>query len=122
MEEMTEQKDKNTGFEALTKATARSLMPKESMLAVETRKKNLFIGLPKESSLQENRIGLTPEAVKQLTDHGHEVWIESGAGAPSKYSDHDYSTPPKKSTTLTSCSRSRRPPLTRWSSSSPVRP
>ncbi len=88
MEELTE---KNAGFEALSKATARGLMPKESMLAVETRKRSLFIGIPKESSLQENRIGLTPEAVKQLTDNGHEVWIESGAGAPSKYSDHEFS-------------------------------
>ncbi|QHL89481.1 alanine dehydrogenase [Nibribacter ruber] len=81
----------STGFEALTKATARSLMPKESMLAVETRKRNLFIGIPKESSLQENRIGLTPESVKQLVDQGHEIWIESGAGGPSKYSDHEFS-------------------------------
>lgn len=87
MEELT---DKPTEFDAL-RATARGLLPKESMLAVETRKRRLFIGIPKELSLQENRIGLTPEAVKQLTDNGHEIWIESGAGAPSKYSDHEFS-------------------------------
>ncbi|UOQ68159.1 alanine dehydrogenase [Hymenobacter volaticus] len=61
------------------------------MLAVETRKRKLFIGLPRETSLQENRICLTPEAVKHLIDEGHEVVMESGAGEPSKYSDHDYS-------------------------------
>jgi alanine dehydrogenase len=78
-----------TGFGAL--ATGRAYIPQESMLAVETRKRRLFIGLPKESSLQENRLGLTPEAVQHLVGEGHEVVLESGAGEPSKYSDHDYS-------------------------------
>lgn len=79
-----------SGFESLA-ATSRALFPKESMLAVETRKKRLFIGIPKEFSLSENRIGLTPEAVRVLTDNGHEIWIEAGAGAPSKYADHEFS-------------------------------
>ena len=79
-----------SGFEALN-AASRALYPKESMLAVETKRKRLFIGLPKETSLQENRLGLTPEAVRLLTDQGHEIWVESGAGAPSKYSDHEFS-------------------------------
>ncbi|WP_026464133.1 alanine dehydrogenase [Adhaeribacter aquaticus] len=79
-----------SGFESLA-ATSRALFPKESMLAVETRKKRLFIGIPKESSLQENRIGLTPEAVRVLTDNGHELWVEAGAGSPSKYADHEFS-------------------------------
>ncbi|MGV3504396.1 MAG: alanine dehydrogenase [Adhaeribacter sp.] len=78
-----------SGFDAL--ASSRALFPKESMLAVETRKKRLYIGLPKESSFQENRIGLTPEAVRLLTDNGHEIRVEAGAGSPSKYADHEYS-------------------------------
>ena len=78
-----------SGFEAL--ATSRSYFTQESMLAVETRKRKLFIGLPRETSLQENRLGLTPEAVQHLVSAGHEVVLEAGAGAPSKYSDHDYS-------------------------------
>ena len=77
------------GFGAL--ATSRAYFTQESMLAVETRKRKLFIGLPKETSLQENRLGLTPEAVLHLVNEGHEVMLESGAGEPSKYSDHDYS-------------------------------
>lgn len=72
-------------------AASVALYPKESMLALEERSRNLFIGIPKESSFQENRIGLTPDAVKQLTDHGHRIRIEAGAGSPSKYSDHEYS-------------------------------
>jgi alanine dehydrogenase len=77
------------GFESL--ATSRAFYTQESMLAVETRRRKLFIGLPRETSLQENRLGLTPEAVKHLVNEGHEVVLESGAGEPSKYSDHDYS-------------------------------
>ncbi|TDN39461.1 alanine dehydrogenase [Hymenobacter sp. UV11] len=78
-----------SGFGAL--ATSRAYFTQESMLAVETRKRKLFIGLPKETSLQENRLGLTPEAVLHLVSEGHEVMLESGAGEPSKFSDHAYS-------------------------------
>ena len=78
-----------SGFESL--ATSRAYFTQESMLAVETRKRKLFIGLPRETSLQENRIGLTPEAVQHLVTEGHEVVIEAGAGEPSKYADHAYS-------------------------------
>ena len=77
------------GFESL--ATSRAYFTQESMLAVETRKRKLFIGLPRETSLQENRIGLTPEAVQHLVTAGHDVVLEAGAGEPSKYADHDYS-------------------------------
>lgn len=72
-------------------AASPALYPKESMLAVEERRRSLFIGIPKETSFQENRIGLTPDAVKQLTDQGHRIQIEAGAGSPSKYSDNEYS-------------------------------
>jgi alanine dehydrogenase len=78
-----------SGFESL--ATSRAYFTQESMLAVETRKRKLFIGLPRETSLQENRIGLTPEAVQHLVAAGHEIVLEAGAGEPSKYADHDYS-------------------------------
>ncbi|GAB3308835.1 alanine dehydrogenase [Hymenobacter humi] len=78
-----------SGFESL--ATSRAYFTQESMLAVETRKRKLFIGLPRETSLQENRIGLTPEAVQHLVNEGHEVIMEAGAGEPSKYADHAYS-------------------------------
>jgi alanine dehydrogenase len=78
-----------SGFESL--ATSRAYFTQESMLAVETRKRKLFIGMPRETSLQENRLGLTPEAVQHLVSAGHEVIMEAGAGEPSKYADHDYS-------------------------------
>ena len=38
------------------------------------------IGCPKEIKNHEYRVGLTPESVRELVAHGHEVWIETGAG------------------------------------------
>ena len=40
----------------------------------------MLIGCPREIKNQEYRVGLTPESAKELHKHGHEVWIESGAG------------------------------------------
>ena len=56
---MTEKK--KTGFEALASKT--SLYPQEQLQKVSKGKHSFFIGLPKEISLQENRISLTPDAV-----------------------------------------------------------
>lgn len=80
---------KKTGFEAL--ATKTSLYPQEQMLEVKRRRHCFFIGLPREVSLQENRISLTPDAVGILVSNGHEVWVETNAGTGSKFSDKQYS-------------------------------
>ncbi len=84
---MSPQDQSNTRF-TFGKA---SLMPQEEMLEVGKSKKQLTIGIPRESQKIESRVALTPEAVDQLVDTGHEVRIESGAGAPANYSDTDYS-------------------------------
>ena len=39
------------------------------------------MGVPKEIKLDEQRVALTPDAVRELVTHGLEVKIESGAGA-----------------------------------------
>jgi alanine dehydrogenase len=67
------------------------LLPQEEKLEIARRKSDLFIGIPKETSYQERRICLTPDAVSSLTSHGHRVMIESGAGKSSSYSDKEYS-------------------------------
>ncbi|TDB65365.1 alanine dehydrogenase [Arundinibacter roseus] len=78
-----------TGFENLARQTA--LYPQESVVAVKKNMNSLLIGLPREISLQENRIALTPEAVTILVRNGHEVWLEKGAGEGANYPDHEYS-------------------------------
>lgn len=68
-----------------------SLMPKEEMLEVRRKKGNLFIGIPKETSFQERRVALVPEAVSLLVANGHHVRIETKAGEGSNFSDNDFS-------------------------------
>ena len=38
------------------------------------------VGTLREIKDNEFRVGLTPESARELTAHGHEVWVESGAG------------------------------------------
>jgi len=68
-----------------------NLMPQEEMLEVARKKGNLFIGLPKETSFQENRISLVPDAVAMLVSNGHQIVVETGAGQGSNFDDKDYS-------------------------------
>jgi alanine dehydrogenase len=63
----------------------------EETLDVKPKGAELFIGIPKENSFQENRVALTPEAVSVLTANGHRVVMESKAGEGASYSDRDYS-------------------------------
>ena len=70
--------------------TKQQLMPQEEKLEVARHKSELFIGIPKETSYQEKRICLTPDAVNSLTFQGHRVMIESGAGESSSYTDKEY--------------------------------
>ena len=80
-----------TGFGELARQTQSALATQEAPLAVKADKNSLLIGLPKEVSLQENRIALTPEAVAILVRNGHTVVYEKGAGVGAKFTDNDYS-------------------------------
>ena len=66
-------------------------VPQTEMLEIVPRQQKLFIGLPKETILQEHRVALAPHSVLTLTAYGHRVIVEAGAGIKSKFSDHDYS-------------------------------
>ncbi len=48
------------------------------------------IGVPKEMKSNENRVAMTPAGVLTLTQAGHEVKVETGAGVGSAISDHAY--------------------------------
>jgi len=63
----------------------------EEKLDIKPKGESLYIGIPKETSFNENRIALTPEAVGVLIANGHEVVVESNAGKGSNYTDNDYS-------------------------------
>lgn len=68
-----------------------ALLPKEEMLEVSKNKGELFIGIPKETSFQENRIALVPEAAALLVNNGHRIMMESKAGQGANFDDKDYS-------------------------------
>ncbi|HRK17385.1 MAG TPA: alanine dehydrogenase [Hyphomicrobiaceae bacterium] len=40
----------------------------------------MLVGVPKEVKTREYRVGLTPESVRELVEHGHSVIVETGAG------------------------------------------
>ena len=67
------------------------LIPQEEVLELKSGKLDLFIGLPKEKTFQENRIAIVPEAVHLLVSNGHTVLIESGYGDNANFSDHEFS-------------------------------
>lgn len=48
------------------------------------------VGTVKEIKNQEYRVGLTPDNVKAYVSHGHEVYVEKGAGLGSGFSDEQY--------------------------------
>ena len=48
------------------------------------------IGVPKEIKNHEYRVGLTPPSVAELVAHGHQVVVETGAGAGIDFEDGDY--------------------------------
>ncbi|MBZ4210231.1 MAG: alanine dehydrogenase [Rhodoferax sp.] len=50
----------------------------------------MLIGLPKEIKNNEYRVGLTPASVRELTSHGHQVLVQTGAGAAIGLSDEQY--------------------------------
>ncbi|MGN6615868.1 MAG: alanine dehydrogenase [Ilyomonas sp.] len=63
----------------------------EETLDVKPKGAKLYIGIPKETAYQENRIALVPEAVSVLVNNGHDVIMETKAGEGSKFTDKDYS-------------------------------
>jgi len=48
------------------------------------------IGVPKEIKIHEYRVGLVPAGVRELVDAGHQVLVQSGAGAGIGFEDSHY--------------------------------
>jgi alanine dehydrogenase len=48
------------------------------------------IGIPRELRTHEHRVALTPGGVRALTERGHRVYVESGAGGEAGHGDDDY--------------------------------
>lgn len=50
----------------------------------------MLIGLPREIKSDEYRVAMLPSGVEDLTQSGHRVLVERGAGAGSGIADEDY--------------------------------
>ena len=50
----------------------------------------MIIGVPKEIKNNENRVGMTPAGVQEMTKHGHTVYVQANAGVNSGFSDDAY--------------------------------
>ena len=48
------------------------------------------VGILKEIKINENRVSMTPSGVDSMVHHGHTVYVESGAGIGSGFSDAEY--------------------------------
>jgi alanine dehydrogenase len=48
------------------------------------------VGVPTEIKADEYRVALTPSGVRELTDHGHGVFVQAGAGEGSAIPDEHY--------------------------------
>lgn len=50
----------------------------------------MIIGIPKEIKNNENRVGMTPSGVQEMTKRGHVVYVQATAGVNSGFSDEAY--------------------------------
>jgi len=50
----------------------------------------MIVGIPKEQFNEEKRVALAPAGVDALTRNGHTIYVQSGAGEGSHFSDEDY--------------------------------
>jgi alanine dehydrogenase len=50
----------------------------------------MIIGVPREIKDNEYRVSIAPAGVEQLTESGHEILIQEGAGAGSGITDHEF--------------------------------
>ncbi|MGF1565474.1 MAG: alanine dehydrogenase [Flavobacteriales bacterium] len=80
---------KKQAIRALAQEAA--LLTQEEMLEVSKKHERLVIGIPRETSFQEKRVALVPEAVAMLVAHGHDVVVETDAGKEASIQDRDYS-------------------------------
>lgn len=50
----------------------------------------MIIGVPREIKDNEYRVAMTPGGARQLSEAGHQVWVETDAGEGSGFSDEEY--------------------------------
>jgi alanine dehydrogenase len=67
------------------------LQTQEKLQSLKKKNHGLQIGIPKETTYQENRVPLSPLSVQLLIHNGSEVTVESNAGVGANFTDIEYS-------------------------------
>ncbi|MCB9251401.1 MAG: alanine dehydrogenase [Flavobacteriales bacterium] len=67
------------------------LQTQEKLQPLKKMNHGLDIGIPRETTYQENRVSLSPLAVQVLVQNGSSVTMESNAGSGANFTDLDYS-------------------------------
>jgi alanine dehydrogenase len=71
--------------------TGTQFQVREEIVLKSGKQDKLVFGIPREITLQENRVPLVPASVATLVAMGHQVIIERGAGINAHFKDCDYS-------------------------------
>lgn len=77
--------------ELIASAKMTEVQPKAKLYKKGLHDGSMRIGIPKEVTLQENRVPLTPSSVGYLTGLGCELILQSGCGENANFQDHEYS-------------------------------
>ena len=72
------------------------------------------IGIPKEIKEQEHRVAATPAGVAELVRSGHEVLVQSGAGAAIGFPDMAYQSAGARVVPDATAATSTSPPHRHW--------
>lgn len=70
--------------------TSETLEPQPQLSELDTGGDKLFLGIPLETTMKENRVALVPNSVHSLVAAGHRIMVQSGAGERSNFTDHEY--------------------------------
>src|SRR6266545_1810506 len=85
-----EERPLNGAFHAMNAKSLRASLHILSFVPSTQEKEPMRIGVPKEIKDLEFRVGLVPGAARELTALGHEVFVETRAGAGIGYDDEAY--------------------------------
>lgn len=69
----------------------KKIEPKAQKVKLQKKRRPLSIGIPKETSVDEKRVPLTPDDIIAIKNAGFDVLIEKGAGLKSNFTDLEYS-------------------------------
>lgn len=78
------------GNRLLSFSQKEKLIPQPERLETALKKDKLIIGIPKELSDNESRVGIVPEAVLLLVENGHRVLVEDNAGLKAHFYNEQY--------------------------------